>query len=140
MNRTSMIRSLRARPSVSKKLRAAMVGTGYIADFHAQAIQSLEGVELVSVCDANLKKAQSFATRWGVPSAFDSLDSMLDPQAIDSVHILTPPDLHYALAKKALQSGVHVLCEKPMCPSVAEADKLLALARNNGLRLGVNHN
>jgi predicted dehydrogenase/nucleoside-diphosphate-sugar epimerase len=123
-----------------KKFRAAIVGAGYIADFHARAIQGLEGVELVSVCDANLRSAQSFAANWRVPMAFHSMDCMLKKDKPDSVHLLVPPGLHHSLAKAALQSGVHVFLEKPMCTSVEEADELLELARANGLCLGINHN
>jgi predicted dehydrogenase/nucleoside-diphosphate-sugar epimerase len=121
-------------------VRAAIVGTGYIADFHARAIGEVEGVELVSVCDASLQSARSFAAEWGVPAVFDSLEAMLQNQRLDSVHVLVPPDRHHSLARTALQSGVHVFVEKPMCISVEQADELLALARGNGLRLGVNHN
>jgi predicted dehydrogenase/nucleoside-diphosphate-sugar epimerase len=121
-------------------LRAAIVGTGYIADFHARAIGGVKGVDLVSVCDANLNSAQSFAAAWGVPAAFDSLEPMLRDERLDCVHVLVPPDRHHSLARTALQSGVHVFVEKPMCVSVEQADELLALARDKRLRLGVNHN
>ena len=124
----------------TQSIRAGIVGTGYIADFHAQAIQQAEGVELVSVCDANLKSAESFSAQWGIPSFFGSLESMLRSQRLDCVHVLVPPDWHRSLAKTALQSGVSVFLEKPMCTSVEEADELLALARDRGLRLGVGHN
>src|ERR1019366_2356413 len=103
-------------------------------------MRGIEGVELVGVCDTNSSSAKAFAANWGVPAAFDSLESMLDKQQLDCVHVLAPPDRHYSLAKAALQSRVHVFLEKPMCTSVEEADELLALARDNGLRLGVNHN
>jgi predicted dehydrogenase/nucleoside-diphosphate-sugar epimerase len=126
--------------TTSQPLRAAIVGTGYIAEFHAHAIRAMQGVELVSVCDANLGIAQSFAAKQGVPAAFDSLESMLKAQRLDAVHILVPPDRHYSLAKTALQSGVNVFLEKPMCTSVDEADELLSVARDKGLRIGVNHN
>jgi predicted dehydrogenase/nucleoside-diphosphate-sugar epimerase len=116
------------------------VGTGYIADFHALGIRSAEGVELVSVCDANLKNAQSFASNWQVPTSFDSVESMLQNQQLDSVHVLAPPNLHHSLAKAALQAGAHVLVEKPMCTSVEQADELCTLARQSGLHLGVSHN
>ena len=121
-------------------IRAAIIGTGYIADFHAHAIRQAEGVELVSVCDANLRSAQSFAVNWEVPAAFDSVESMVRDQRLDSVHVLVPPDRHHSLARTILQSGVHVFLEKPMCISVEQAEDLLTLARDNGLRLGVNHN
>src|SRR6476659_1696644 len=103
-------------------VRAALVGTGYIAHFHAQALCQTEGVRLVGVCDSNLSSAQSFGAAWRVP-AFDSLGAMLQTQEIDSVHVLVPPDHHYSLAKFALLAGVHVFIEKPMCSSVQQADE-----------------
>jgi predicted dehydrogenase/nucleoside-diphosphate-sugar epimerase len=125
---------------VKREIRAAIVGAGYIADFHARAIREAQGVELVAVCDANLGSAKSFASRWGVSTVFDSLESMLQGQELDSLHVLVPPDHHYSLAKNALRSGINVLLEKPMCASTQEADELLALARERGLKLGVSHN
>ena len=124
----------------ARPIRAAIVGTGYIADYHALAICRSEGVELVSVCDANFKRAQIFATNWGVPAAFNSINSMLKNQQVDCIHLLVPPDLHYPLAKTALLANAHVYLEKPMCVSVEQADDLCALAREHRLRLGVSHN
>ena len=121
-------------------IRAAIVGTGYIAEFHARAIQNLDGVELACVCDTNLRSAKTFASAWKVPSAYDSLEAMLRDQRLDVIHILVPPDRHHSLAKTALQSGAHVFLEKPMCTTVAEADELLDLARDKKLHVGVNHN
>jgi predicted dehydrogenase/nucleoside-diphosphate-sugar epimerase len=124
----------------SKSIRAAIVGTGYIAEFHARAIRTLPGVELVSVCDTNFRSARSFAAEWGEPSVFDTLPSMLAGQRVDAVHVLTPPDSHHLLATTALEAGSNVFLEKPMCTSVEEADEILRIARGKGLRLGVNHN
>ena len=119
-------------------IRAAIVGTGYIADFHARGIQNADGVELVAVCDANATVAKAFASGFGVP-AFSSLETMLAEQRIDALHVLTPPDLHFPLAKKALEAGVHVLLEKPMCVSAKETKALLDIATVRGLKVGVNH-
>ena len=105
-------------PFSARPIRAAIVGTGYIADFHARAIRDTDGVELVCACDPDIKRAQSFANTWSIPLASESLDAMLRDTKIDCVHILTPPDLHFSLAKAALHSGVHVFLEKPMCTSV----------------------
>ena len=126
--------------AIARTLRAGIVGTGYIAEFHARAVKSLPNVELVSVCDLNLRSAQSFAAAWGIAKTYDSLELMLHTERLDAIHVLAPPDLHFSLAKLALQCGVHVFLEKPMCVSVNEADKLLKLARDTGLHLGVNHN
>ena len=125
---------------VHRRMRAAIVGTGYIAEFHARAIQAAGSVELVAVCDTNLRSAKSFASTWNVPAAYDSLETMLAQQKIDCVHILVPPDLHCQLTKTSLQAGAHVFLEKPMCLTIAEADEMLALASEKHLYLGVNHN
>ena len=74
------------------------------------------------------------------PTCSNSLESLLQSEPFDCVHVLVPPDAHFSVSKAALQSGAHVFLEKPMCPSVAEADELIALARVGRLRLGVNHN
>ena len=124
----------------SGELRTALVGTGYIAEFHARAVRMLPGIELVAACDPDLNRAKAFAATWDIPLAFPSLEAMLNNTRIDCIHLLTPPDLHYDIAKKALLGGVHVFLEKPMCTSVAEADELVQLARQKGLYLGVSHN
>lgn len=140
MDKSSSLSVFGISPVASPVIRVAIVGTGYIAEFHARAIRAVKGAELVAVCDQNLRGAQSFAATWNVPNAFDSLKSMLDTQRLDVVHILTPPDSHRALAEDALHAGVHVLLEKPMATSVAEADQLLEIARSKGLGVGVSHN
>src|ERR1700674_5135000 len=103
--------STKTPPSATRPIRTGIVGTGYIAEFHARAIREIEGVELAGTCDPNLGRAQSFANTWSIPLAFESLDSMLRDTKIDCIHILTPPDQHFSLAKTALPSGIHVFLE-----------------------------
>jgi predicted dehydrogenase/nucleoside-diphosphate-sugar epimerase len=124
----------------SHPLRVGLVGTGYIAEFHARGIRAADGIELISVCDTNLRSARSFASQWGVPSAYASFESMLREQNLDAVHVLVPPDGHHLIAKMAMEAGVHVFLEKPMCVSVDEADDLVTTARDKGLLVAVNHN
>ncbi|HZC37552.1 MAG TPA: Gfo/Idh/MocA family oxidoreductase, partial [Sphingomicrobium sp.] len=119
-------------------IRAAIVGTGYIADFHARGIKNAEGVELVAVCDANSTAAKAFAAAWGT-QAYTSLETMLDEQKVDVLHVLVPPDLHHRLAKTALEARVSVFLEKPMCVSAEETNDLLAIAAAQSLTVGVNH-
>lgn len=121
-------------------IRVGIVGTGYIAEFHVRSICAAAGTKLAAACDSNLGRAQAFAKSWDIPLAFDSLGKMLQDRQIDCVHILTPPDLHFSLAKIALESGVHVFLEKPMCTSTEEADELIRLAAEHGVYLGVSHN
>ena len=71
--------------------------------------------------------------------AYTSLETMLAEQRLDVVHVLVPPDLHHKVGKTALEAGVSVLLEKPMCASAAETQDLLAIAKAKGLTVGVNH-
>ena len=120
--------------------RVALVGAGYIADWHAKCLASVAGVELVAVCDPLLSRAQSLADRYGIAKTFSSLETMLAEEGIDAVHILIPPDRHFGAARAAIESGVSVLLEKPMCDGAADCEKLARLAAESGVRLGVGHN
>jgi predicted dehydrogenase/nucleoside-diphosphate-sugar epimerase len=129
----------------SGKRRVALLGAGYIADWHAQALQSVDGVELVAVCDRFVAKAETLARKFGVAKVYASLDEMLAAQKtgsekLDAVHILTPPDRHFEAARAVLEAGVDVFLEKPMCDHAADCDSLLQLAEERGLRVGVGHN
>jgi len=126
--------------SSRRPLRVAIVGTGYIADFHARAISGHPDLELAGAVDTNIRSAEAFASRWSIPHAFETLQALLQATAIDSIHLLVPPNAHFELAKQALDAGVNVFVEKPMCTSVVEADELVRIAAERQKYLGVNHN
>ncbi|HXB63158.1 MAG TPA: NAD-dependent epimerase/dehydratase family protein [Acidobacteriaceae bacterium] len=127
-------------PEQTTERRVAFLGTGYIADWHAQCIASVSGVKLVAVCDRILPKAQALANKYGVAKVYGSLEEMLAAEELDAVHILLPPNLHYSAAKTILEAGVNVLLEKPMCDRADDCDALVRLAAERGARLGVAHN
>ncbi len=120
--------------------RVGLVGAGYIADWHAQGLRSVENVELVAVCDRAPARAQTLAVKFGVAHAYGSLEEMLASEKLDAVHVLLPPDHHFEAARTALEAGVNVFLEKPMCDRSAECEALVRLAEERGLRLGVGHN
>jgi len=122
------------------KRRIGFLGTGYIADWHAQAIKRVEGVELVAVCDRILPKAKALAQKFGVPKIHASLEAMLAEESLDAVHVLLPPDRHFEAAKSILEAGVDVFMEKPMCDHADDCDTLVRIAREQGRRIGVGHN
>ena len=126
--------------SVGAVRRVGLVGAGYIADWHAQGLRSVENVELVAVCDRALAKAQTMAAKFDVAQVYGSLEGMLAAEKLDAVHILVPPDFHFEAARMALKAGVNVLLEKPMCERAADCEALVRLAAERGLRLGVGHN
>jgi predicted dehydrogenase/nucleoside-diphosphate-sugar epimerase len=120
--------------------RVALLGAGYIADWHAQCLRSVTGVELVAVCDRALNKAQGLARKFGVPKVYGSLEELLAAESLDAVHVLLPPDRHFDAARILLESGVDVFLEKPMCDRAEDCDELLRVAAANGRKLGVGHN
>ena len=123
-----------------EKRCVALLGAGYIADWHAQALRSVAGVNLVAVCDSSLSRAQALSEKFGIERMYSSLEAMLAAEKLDAVHVLLPPDSHFAAAKTLLEAGVDVLLEKPMCDRAADCRALVALAAERGLRLGVGHN
>jgi predicted dehydrogenase/nucleoside-diphosphate-sugar epimerase len=123
-----------------RKRRVAFLGTGYIADWHAQAIAKVAGVELVAVSDRILSKAQALAAKFGVAKSYASLEAMLAAEKLDAIHVLLPPDRHFEAAKTILEAGVDVFMEKPMCDHADDCDALVRIAEERGLRVGVGHN
>jgi predicted dehydrogenase len=95
--------------------RVALLGAGYIADWHALALQSVAGVELVAVCDRYTAKADALARKFRIAQVYSSLEEMLAAETLDAVHVLTPPDRHFEAARAVLEAGVSVFVEKPMC-------------------------
>lgn len=128
------------RTSSQSARRVGILGAGYIAEFHARALQAVAGVELSAVCDLRKERAQRLARSFAIPQVFERFEDMLEKAELHAVHVLLPPDLHFDHVKKILEAGVHAFVEKPLCEQPKEADQLMALAAENGLRLGVGHN
>jgi predicted dehydrogenase len=121
-------------------VKVAVAGAGFIGPVHIESLRRLPGIEVVALCHSNEAASIEKARTLGVPGAFDSFEQMLAESSFDCVHICTPNDLHYSMAKAALLEGKHVVCEKPLAMNVAEATELLALAREKNLVHAVNFN
>ncbi|MGS2648252.1 Gfo/Idh/MocA family protein [Streptosporangium sp. G12] len=112
--------------------RAAIVGTGAIADAHARAVTGAGGrASLVAVADVDLGRARDFAGTWNVPAAHGGLTELLREHEVDLVHLCTPPALHALLALECLEAGVTALVEKPATLSLAEFDALAEAERRS---------
>ncbi|NRB47105.1 MAG: Gfo/Idh/MocA family oxidoreductase [Saprospiraceae bacterium] len=114
-------------------MKAAIIGTGLIANTHVQALQSL-GQDVAAVVNRNQERGEAFARKWNIPSCTTSFADALSDE-IQVVHICTPPALHYDMIKAALMAGKHVVCEKPMCIEPQRARELTKLAQEKG-RIG----
>lgn len=121
---------------MAKALRAAVIGAGYLGNFHAQKYAALEGAELVAVVDVDAQRARSVAERVGAPSFSDFREVL---GAVDVASIVVPTDAHYEVARACLEAGVHILVEKPVTRTVDEARELVQLAAGRGLVFQVGH-
>ncbi|GGB94110.1 hypothetical protein GCM10011363_08410 [Marivita lacus] len=123
----------------SSKIRVGLIGAGYIASWHADALRATDGVEITAVCDPSLAAGKALADALGV-RAFGDLADLIEAGVCDAVHILTPPHLHHPLAIQCLKAGLHVLVEKPVATSAIETAEIEAVAQEHGVRFHAGHN
>jgi predicted dehydrogenase len=117
-------------------LRIGVVGVGHLGRHHARLLAELPGVTFVAAADRQLDRAQA-AVAGTSAEAFDRAESLLD--RVDALVVAVPTADHLAIARPFLRRGVHVLVEKPMTATLAEADELIALSRRSGATLAVGH-
>jgi predicted dehydrogenase len=120
-------------------LKVAIVGCGKIADAHASQIQRIKGCEIVGVCDKEPLMARQLYERFPVKRYFGDLTELLSDARPDVVHITTPPDSHFDIARFCLERGCHVYVEKPVTLHAEEAERLVALANEKELKLTAGH-
>ena len=121
-------------------IKVGIVGCGKMADQHAFQIQRIPDTQIVAVCDAEPLMARQMAERFHVERYFGDAREMLDSVKPDVVHITTPPQSHFPLGKMCLESGSHVYMEKPFTVYASEAEDLLKLADQKGLKIIAGHN
>ena len=121
-------------------LKVAIVGCGKIADSHASQIQWIEGCEIVGVCDREPLMAEQLAARFRVKRHFTDLTALLEEARPDVVHITTPAETHFDIARFCLEQGCHVYVEKPFTLYAQQAQRLVDLAERKGVKLTVGHN
>jgi len=122
-----------------KVINVGLIGAGYIAGWHAEALKLVPGARLVAVCDLSASAAEGLAGAHGA-RAFSSVEDLIASGAVEAVHILTPPDSHAALARKCLAAGLHVLIEKPVALSGDETAGIASVARAAGRYFAAGHN
>ncbi len=118
------------------KLKCAVIGVGYLGKFHAQKYAALSDCELVAVVDTYRQAADSVAQRYATQALTDYRPLL---GQVDAVSIVVPTSLHHRVARDFLEAGAHVLVEKPITVSVAEADELVRVAGENRRALMVGH-
>ena len=120
-------------------LKVGIIGCGKIADAHAAQIRRIRDCEIVGVCDREPLMAQQLQKRFPIRQWFSSVPELLEQSKPDVVHITTPPQSHFDLAKTCLEHGSHVYLEKPFTVWEHEARTLIATAEKLGLKITAGH-
>ena len=115
------------------KLRAAVVGVGHSGRWHAQKYKMIDGVELVGLCDLNKNRSPRFRPSSEFPAFFDLKD--LIKEKVDSVTVAASTPAHYQIVKNLIENRIHVLVEKPIASTSAQATELCELAEKLNVKL-----
>lgn len=120
-------------------LKIGIVGCGKIADSHASQIQRIRGCEIVGACDREELMAKQLCERFSINRYFSDVDRLINEMRPDVIHVTTPPESHFAIGRRCLEMGCHVYVEKPFTLHSNEAEELIRLAEQNGLKITVGH-
>lgn len=120
------------------RLRIGVIGAGVQGRTHLRCYGALPEVEVTAVADLDAARAASAAAEFGVPRWYGSYEQMLDEAPLDAVSVVTPDDAHVAPCLAAAARGKHLLVEKPLATSVEDGERIVATAREAGVRLMVN--
>ncbi|WP_421106625.1 Gfo/Idh/MocA family protein [Streptomyces sp. NEAU-S77] len=120
---------------MTRTLRVGIIGCGKIALNHAKALLANDNAELYACCDIDGARAAEFATRFGIPHAYDNSADLMR-SGVDTVTVCTPHPSHEATVVAAARHGLDVLCEKPISISLAEADNMIDATESAGVTFG----
>ncbi len=125
---------------MSAGLRIAVAGSGYFSRFHYDAWSRIAEARVVALASPDRESAAAQAEAFGVPKTYDEVGEMLERERPDLLDIVTPPGTHLALVRAAAERDIATICQKPLAPSLAEAEDLVAAAENAGITLVVHEN
>ncbi len=112
------------------KVNIGIIGSGFVADIHAHALRMVPEANLVAVASPTPGKARKFAEKRGIPKSFEDYRDLLALKEIDLVTLCLPNDLHCQVTLDAARAGKHIVCEKPLCRTLEEADRMIAACKD----------
>jgi predicted dehydrogenase len=121
---------------MAEKTKTAVIGAGHLGREHARIYSSLEDATLIAVCDTNETNGRDIAERYGVRFIRDYRELLSE---VEAVSVATPTVIHHEITCAFLEAGIHVLVEKPIARTLAEADEMIRIAESKGVTLQVGH-
>jgi predicted dehydrogenase len=125
-----------------KPLKAIVVGAGYFSRFQYEAWSRLPEVKVVAAVNRTVSKLEAFEKEFNLPriAPLSDLEAIIEAERPDFIDIVTPPETHLEMVKLAASHGVHIICQKPLAPTLEEAKAVVATARDAGVRFLVHEN
>jgi predicted dehydrogenase len=123
-----------------RKVRAGLIGAGFVGPLHVEAVRRLGHVDVVAVATSSFESAQKKAERLNIERAYSDYAELLQDPTIEVVHVCTPNHLHYEVVLAAIESGKHVICDKPLALTAVEAREMRDRAREAGVVNAVTFN
>lgn len=120
---------------MNDRVRIGLIGSQFISTIHAESVGQCAVAELAAIASPNKDHAETFARRFAIPRCFTDHREMLAMADIDMVVIGAPNDLHCPLVLDAAAAGKHVVCEKPLCLNLADADRMIEACRRANVKL-----
>src|SRR5262249_16252050 len=123
-----------------KTFKTAIFGTGFVGRIHLEGLRRLGFVNIAAIGEPQIEKANQLAAEFGVEKTEADYHKILADPSVDAVHVCFANGVQFAMGKDALEAGKHVICEKPLATSTAQARELVALAREKQRRNATFHN
>ena len=123
-----------------KTLKGVVIGAGYFSQFHYQAWNDIPDVEIVAACDLNTEKTQTIQQAYQIANFYTDYETMLVLEKPDFVDIITPPQNHLEICRRAADLGISIICQKPLAPSLSEAEELVNYTQKKSVFLMVHEN
>lgn len=125
---------------MKSKLKGVAIGAGYFSRFQYEAWTRIPEVEITALCNSNLERAKGIMEPYGVKKHYTDYKEMIIQEKPDFVDIITPPETHFEMCKFAADHGVHIICQKPLAPTIEESQKIVDYVSKKGVRFVVHEN
>ncbi|WP_203256002.1 Gfo/Idh/MocA family protein [Hyunsoonleella ulvae] len=122
------------------KLKGVAIGAGYFSQFQYEAWTRIPEVEITALCNSNLGRAKGIMDAYGVKKHYTDYKEMILQEKPDFVDIITPPETHFEMCKFAADNGVHIICQKPLAPTLEESQKIVDYISQKDVRFVVHEN
>lgn len=125
---------------IKQQKNVAIIGCGIIAKTHLDILKKIHNVNVVGLVDPNLDMAKQLSSEYGHINTYDSIESLLDKEKVDVVHVLTPPQTRKSISLAAIEKGCDILLEKPMALNALDATIIVQAALKKEVNITINHN